>query len=125
MDSAGNFWFSIVNGAHPEIAAHTFSCLINGFTGAHGMMRNSAMFSAPVLKLGILGGSRGENAYCHSAIKDTGDPLNCIDVEVWTDFALKDQPTEKMQKYYRFVGFVTPAGFKWTQESPGNTRVFC
>jgi hypothetical protein len=124
FDDRSNIWFSVVNGAHSNISEHTFGCLIRGMYGPHFFAHNSAMFSREVITLGVLGGGRGETVYCHSPIKGTGS-LNCIDVDVWLDFALKDQPNDRLKKYYRFMGFTTPGGFKWTQQSPDDAKGFC
>jgi len=125
IDSSRNIGFSITNGAHQEIAEHKFSCLTRGIYNDKAVgASNSTLVSPTVQLLGMLGGGRGETAYCYPEILVPG-PIICVDLYVSVEFTLTGQPREKMNKGYRFVGQRNPSEFIWTQQSPKNNREFC
>ncbi len=125
-DSSDKIGASITNNGHAELDTHQFACEVIGVVNlkTQAIMGSAIGSSKSTESLGLLGGGRGESAYCHPGMHLDG-PLWCADIITAVRFALRDQPKIYMTKNYRFTGRVVSGRFEWTQQNIDDPRDLC
>ena len=127
QDSSDQIAMSITNVAHWELDQHRLDCQISSLSYTnHAVFSQAFIHGHSTKQMGLLGGGRGEVAYCDIPMGGPPDAgVACIDMDVQVTFALLEQPNESMVKPYRFSGGLGPMGLTWIQQSLGGKTDPC
>ena len=125
QDSSDQIAMSITNVAHWELDQHRLDCQISSLSYTnHAVFSQAFIHGHSTKQMGLLGGGRGEVAYCDIPMGGPPDAgVACIDMDVQVTFALLEQPNESMVKPYRFSGGLGPMGLTWIQQSLGGKTI--
>jgi hypothetical protein len=116
---------TVTNNGGSEIKVHIIRCWVNQFDSYPMEFQISNMSLSTVLpqKAGLKAFGDAETSYCASMFEKSNLPVSCLDMTVYLDYSLAEEPDTKKTRTFRFV--MTPGDDQFHQQNIEYRGTYC